>query len=59
MLVRNKEKGEKLASEYPNVRVVQGDLDSAAIIEEETKNADIVFREYIHIPILLNKIMSY
>ncbi|KAL4768331.1 transcription factor/nuclear export subunit protein 2-domain-containing protein [Aspergillus nidulans var. acristatus] len=43
VLVRNKEKGEKLASEYPNVRVVQGDLDSAAIIEEETKNADIVF----------------
>ncbi|KAL4807754.1 hypothetical protein BDV18DRAFT_135972 [Aspergillus unguis] len=43
VLVRNKEKGAKLASEYPNVRVVQGDLDSASIIEDETKNADIVF----------------
>ncbi|KAL4870582.1 hypothetical protein BDV12DRAFT_195305 [Aspergillus spectabilis] len=41
VLVRNKEKGVKLACEYPNVRVVQGDLDSSGIIEEETKNADI------------------
>ncbi|KAL4788101.1 hypothetical protein BJX76DRAFT_317106 [Aspergillus varians] len=43
VLVRNKNKAAKLASEYPSVRIVQGDLDSAAVIEEETKNADIVF----------------
>ncbi|KAL4966756.1 putative nucleoside-diphosphate-sugar epimerase [Aspergillus stella-maris] len=43
VLVRNKEKGEKLASDYPKARVVQGDLDSSSVIEEETKKADIVF----------------
>lgn len=44
MLIRSKEKAEKLSSEYPKVRVVLGDLDSADIIEEEVKKADIVFR---------------
>ncbi|PYI15897.1 nucleoside-diphosphate-sugar epimerase [Aspergillus violaceofuscus CBS 115571] len=43
VLVRSKEKAEKLSSEYPKVRVVLGDLDSADIIEEEVKKADIVF----------------
>lgn len=42
--MRNKEKGAKLAREYPQARVVQGDLDSVDILEEETKNADIVYR---------------
>lgn len=44
VLVRNKDKGEKLAKEYPQARVVYGDLDSADILEEETKNANIVYR---------------
>ncbi|KAL2833112.1 transcription factor/nuclear export subunit protein 2-domain-containing protein [Aspergillus pseudoustus] len=43
VLVRSKEKGAKLTSEYPKVRIVYGDLDSADMIEEETKNASIVF----------------
>ncbi|KKK24384.1 hypothetical protein P175DRAFT_0497912 [Aspergillus ochraceoroseus IBT 24754] len=43
VLVRNKEKGAQIASKYPKVRVVYGDLDSAGIIEEEVKNADIVY----------------
>ncbi|PLN83148.1 transcription factor/nuclear export subunit protein 2-domain-containing protein [Aspergillus taichungensis] len=42
-LVRNKDKAAQLTSKYPNVRVVIGDLDSVDVIEEETKNADIVF----------------
>lgn len=46
MLVRNKERGARLASQYPNARVVAGDLDSASVIEEEVKNADIVYRAY-------------
>jgi uncharacterized protein YbjT (DUF2867 family) len=50
VLVRSKEKGAKLAGEYPKVRIVYGDLDSADIIEEETKNADIVFRAYTALP---------
>ncbi|KAL2786605.1 hypothetical protein BJX66DRAFT_312461 [Aspergillus keveii] len=43
VLVRSKEKGAKLAGEYPKVRIVYGDLDSGDIIEAETKIADIVF----------------
>lgn len=45
-LVRNKDKAAQLTNKYPKIRVVQGDLDSSDIIEEEVKNADIVFREY-------------
>lgn len=44
VLVRNKDKGAQVASKYPDVRIVYGDLDSSSIIEEEVKNADIVFR---------------
>ncbi|KAL2820528.1 hypothetical protein BDW59DRAFT_174448 [Aspergillus cavernicola] len=43
VLVRSKEKADKLASEYPNARIVEGDLDATAVIEEEVKTADIVF----------------
>lgn len=44
-LVRNKDKAAQLTSQYPKVRVVHGDLESSDIIEEEVKNADIVFRK--------------
>jgi uncharacterized protein YbjT (DUF2867 family) len=44
-LVRNKDKAAQVTSKFPNVRIVLGDLGSADIIEEEVKNADIVFRE--------------
>jgi hypothetical protein len=30
---------------YPNIRVVQGGLDDVALIEEESKKADVVIRE--------------
>ncbi|KAJ5949548.1 hypothetical protein N7454_001132 [Penicillium verhagenii] len=43
VLVRSKEKADKLLAEYPKTRIVLADLDSVGIIEEETKNADIVF----------------
>ncbi|KAB8078440.1 hypothetical protein BDV29DRAFT_166375 [Aspergillus leporis] len=42
-LVRNKDKAAQVTSKFPNVRIVLGDLGSADIIEEEVKNADIVF----------------
>ncbi|KAJ5087768.1 hypothetical protein N7456_011384 [Penicillium angulare] len=42
-LIRNKEKAAVVSSKYPKIRVVHGDLDSADIIEEEVKKADIVF----------------
>ncbi|KAL8732253.1 MAG: hypothetical protein Q9166_002825 [cf. Caloplaca sp. 2 TL-2023] len=41
-LVRNSEKGAQVASQYPTIRLVYGDLNSAAVLEEEAKKADIV-----------------
>ena len=34
-----------MASQYPNVRLVYGDLDSTDLIVEEAKNADIAYRK--------------
>jgi hypothetical protein len=31
---------------YPNATVVQGGLDDVALIEEESRKADVVIREY-------------
>ncbi|CAI7576837.1 unnamed protein product [Penicillium pancosmium] len=42
-LVRSQEKAAQLKAKYPDIRVVLGDLDSSDVIEEEVKNADIVF----------------
>jgi len=43
-LVRNSDKGAKVAKQYSKVRLVYGDLDAVDLIEEEAKNADVVFR---------------
>jgi hypothetical protein len=43
--VRNSSKGAKVASQYSDVRIVYGDLDSTDLIAEEAKNADIVYRK--------------
>lgn len=43
-LVRSQEKGALVTSKYPNTKLVYGDLDSAALLEEEAKKADIVYR---------------
>lgn len=45
ILVRNSEKGALIASKYPSVKLVYGDLDSATLLEEEAKKADIVLRK--------------
>ncbi|KAL8687820.1 MAG: hypothetical protein Q9218_006112 [Villophora microphyllina] len=42
VLVRNSDKGAQIASQYSSIRLVYGDLDSAEILEEEAKKADIV-----------------
>lgn len=47
VLLRDKEKAEKVSNAYPKVRVVSGDLDSAALLEEEARKADIVVRKFI------------
>lgn len=49
-LVRDSEKGAQVASQYPSIRLVYGDLDSAELLEEEARKADIVLRE---LPIFL------
>lgn len=46
-LVRSEEKSTQVTSKYPQIRTVIGDLDSSELIEEEVKNADIVFRMVI------------
>jgi nucleoside-diphosphate-sugar epimerase len=42
-LTRNSDKGAKIAAKYPSIRLVYGDLDSFDLIEEEAKQADIVY----------------
>lgn len=47
LLLRDKKKAEQVASAYPKVRIVLGDLDSAPLLEDEARKADIVVREYL------------
>lgn len=44
-LVRTLDKADNIRAVYPDVKVVLGDNESAEIVERETMNADIVFRE--------------
>jgi nucleoside-diphosphate-sugar epimerase len=44
-LVRTQDKADTIRAVYPDVKVVLGDDESAEIVERETMNADIVFRE--------------
>lgn len=41
-LVRNSDKGAKIAAQYAKVRLVYGDLDSTELLKEEASKADIV-----------------
>lgn len=43
-LVRSTQKAEQVKAQYPNVRVVIGDLDDSALLERESAGADIVLR---------------
>ncbi|KIW16591.1 hypothetical protein PV08_03779 [Exophiala spinifera] len=51
-LVRNSDKGAKIATVYPKVRLVYGDLDKVDLIEEEAANTDVVyhFADCDHVP---------
>ena len=40
--MRNRDKGAKVASQHPSIRLVYGDLDSATLLTEEAAKADIV-----------------
>lgn len=42
VLVRGDDKAARLKSKYPSVKIVVGDLNSFAILEDESRNADIV-----------------
>lgn len=42
-MVRNSDKGAKVAAAHPQVRLVYGDLDSVELIEEEAAGSDIVY----------------
>ncbi|KAL4786868.1 NAD(P)-binding protein [Aspergillus varians] len=43
VLVRDEAKAKIIATAYPDVRIVLGDLDSAPLIEREASQADIIF----------------
>lgn len=47
VLLRNKEKADQVVNAYPKVRVVLGDLDSSALLEEEARKADVVVRKFV------------
>ncbi|KAK4546501.1 hypothetical protein LTR36_001718 [Oleoguttula mirabilis] len=51
-LVRNSDKGALVATYYPKIKLVYGDLDSTELLEEEAKKADIVchFAHADHVP---------
>jgi len=40
--VRNRDKGAKVAPQYPSIRLVYGDLNSSTLLTEEAAKADIV-----------------
>jgi uncharacterized protein YbjT (DUF2867 family) len=44
-LVRGPGNASKVTAAFPNVRIVQGDLDDASLIEGEAKHVDIVLRK--------------
>jgi hypothetical protein len=46
-LVRNSSKGELVAADYPDVKLVYGDLDSVDLIAEQAQTADIVYRMFV------------
>lgn len=41
--VRNSDKGAQMAAVFPHIKLVYGDLDATAMIEEEASKADIVY----------------
>jgi uncharacterized protein YbjT (DUF2867 family) len=45
VLIRDGQKASKVSAAFPNVRVVLADLDNVDIIEEESRNANVVIRE--------------
>jgi uncharacterized protein YbjT (DUF2867 family) len=45
-LVRNEEQQQTIATKYPSVQIVIGDLDSADILIKEAAQADVVLRKY-------------
>lgn len=47
VLLRNKEKADQVVNAYPKVRVVLGDLDSSALLEEEARKAEVVVRKFV------------
>jgi len=46
LLVRTKDKAEKVQQTYKNARIVLGGLDDSSLLEDEAADADIVLRAY-------------
>jgi len=48
-MVRDTDKGAKLAAKHASVRLVYGDLDNTKMIEEEARRADVVLSALLQI----------
>ena len=51
-LVRNSDKGAKVAAQYSKIRLVYGDLDSSDLLVEEAEKADIICRMLVDSPLV-------
>jgi N-acetyl-gamma-glutamylphosphate reductase len=43
-LVRDEKKGKQTSDQYPNIRLIYGDLDNSELLSKESSEADIVCR---------------
>ena len=50
-LVRTEEQQKKIASKYPSVQTIIGDLDTAAILKAEATKADVILRTHPSKPV--------
>lgn len=47
VLTRDEQKGKLIKEQHPAVQIVSGDLNDAALLQEESAQADIILRELL------------
>jgi N-acetyl-gamma-glutamylphosphate reductase len=50
VLVRTTEKAKQVKAQYPEIRIVLGDLDDSPLLQQESAAADIVLRKWTTSP---------
>jgi N-acetyl-gamma-glutamylphosphate reductase len=59
LLIRTKDKADKVQQTYKNVRIVLGGLDDSSLLEEEAANTDIVLRASVEFLLLMNHFTNF